>query len=146
MHWEHFFLLFLALGACVAALGALTIDRGPSAGPEHLASLRPFWITSALAWAALSVLAITLRGTRVESRRRFARIALIVLGVALIQHAPQSRLPLALHLIGWISVAAALILAVIPHRRFSGLIRWLLHRFGDYARWGAAVALVFAVF
>jgi len=76
-----------SLGACAWVLAAMSIDRRPFAGSENLRELAPFWIASASAWAALSVLLLGLRGRAAETGARFARIAALIIGVALLARA-----------------------------------------------------------
>ena len=73
-----------SLGACAWALAGMSIDRRPFAGSENLRELGPFWIASASAWAALTVLMLGLRGNDAGTGRRFAPIAILVVGVALL--------------------------------------------------------------
>lgn len=70
----------------------------------------------------------------------------VILGMALLLHAEQSRFPLVLQIIGWVSLAAAAIIAVIPHARFTSLIGWVLDRFTSYIWAGALTALPFGGF
>ena len=55
----------------------------------------------------------------------------VVLGIALILFAGHSRFPLALQVIGWLSLLAGLIMAVIPRGRLGDLIHWVLEKFGS---------------
>lgn len=56
----------------------------------------------------------------------FAVIGRIVVGIVLIVGAPGSRFPVALQVLGWISIAAALTLGAIGRARFRRLIQWAL--------------------
>jgi hypothetical protein len=70
----------------------------------------------------------------------------VIMGVALILYAPQSRFPLTLQVIGWIAVAAGVILALIPPAKFQQLINWAVDRFGRYTRMAGLAAVIFAMF
>jgi hypothetical protein len=70
----------------------------------------------------------------------------LIMGVALLLYASQSRFPLPLQIIGWIAIAAGVILALIPPARFKQLVTWAFERFGHYTRAAALAALVFGAF
>jgi hypothetical protein len=70
----------------------------------------------------------------------------VIMGVALILYAPQSRFPLTLQVIGWIAVAAGVILALIPPAKFQQLINWAVDRFDRYTRMAGLAAVIFAMF
>lgn len=54
----------------------------------------------------------------------FAIIVRVVLGVVLVIGASESRFPVILQVLGWLSISAALVLGVIGRTRFRNLIRW----------------------
>ena len=70
----------------------------------------------------------------------------IVMGIALVLYAEQSRFPLALHIIGWIAIVAGVIIALVPHTKFTRLIRWVFDRFAPYTRIAAVFAVLFGGF
>jgi hypothetical protein len=70
----------------------------------------------------------------------------IVLGIALVLSACQSRFPLALEIIGWIAIAAGVILALTPPAKFRRMIKWAIDRFGRFMRPAAVAALLFGAF
>ena len=70
----------------------------------------------------------------------------IILGLALILYADRSKFPLTLEIIGWLSLAAAVTIAVLPHTRFKRLISWVLDRFQGYVWVGALAAMGFGIF
>ena len=76
----------------------------------------------------------------------FAVAVRIILGLALILYADQSKFPVILEVIGWLSLAAAVTIAVIPHAQFHRLISWVLDRFQGYVWIGALAAIGFGVF
>ncbi|MFC1824929.1 hypothetical protein ACFL9T_19645, partial [Thermodesulfobacteriota bacterium] len=55
-----------------------------------------------------------------------AVVVILILGVALVKYAASSKYPLAMEVIGWISISAAIILGVIGRNKFKGLITWAL--------------------
>ena len=86
------------------------------------------------------------RYSHTASMHAMAVAVRVVLGIALIFYAEQSKFPLVLQILGWLSVIAAAILAVIPHKRFTKLINWIVERFAGYARAGASAAVIFGAF
>jgi len=70
----------------------------------------------------------------------------ILIGVALLLYASQSRFPMTLQILGWVAVAAGIIVALVPPSKFKQLITWAFERFGSYTRAAALAALVFGVF
>ena len=70
----------------------------------------------------------------------------IVMGLALVLYAEQSRFPLTLHIIGWIAIVAGVIIALVPHTKFTRLIRWVFERFAPYTRIAAVFAVLFGGF
>ena len=63
----------LALGLVVLGLARLQLDRTPlvATGRANLESLRPFWVASASAWAALTMMWWMLARRRVVIRIRY---------------------------------------------------------------------------
>ena len=75
----------------------------------------------------------------------------IIIGVALIIYAPESRFPTMLLILGWVSIAAATILALMGRTNFKRLMSWalgLIDSFGRIAGVFAALfgGLIYAVF
>lgn len=70
----------------------------------------------------------------------------LVLGVALLLVAEQSRFPNTLEILGWIALVAGVILAVLPPARFARLIRWAFDLLSGYMRLVGLAALAFAAF
>jgi len=69
-----------------------------------------------------------------------------VLGVLLIVTAGVSRYPLVLEILGWLSLIAALILALIGRHNFTKLISWALKLTKPLGRVSGAFALLFGAF
>ena len=75
-----------------------------------------------------------------------AIVVRLVLGVLLIYQSDISRYPLAIEIIGWISIAAAIILAVIGRDNFMRLMSWALSQVKPFGRVGGVAALGFGAF
>lgn len=70
----------------------------------------------------------------------------LVLGAALVVYSAESRFPVALEVLGWITLAAAIGLAVMGRRNFELLMRWALNLASSYGRIAGIVALLFGAF
>jgi hypothetical protein len=69
----------------------------------------------------------------------------LVLGIVLIGYADQSRFPLLLGILGGLSIAAAVVIAVLPGHKFEQLVRWAIERFEGYMRPASIVVVVFGL-
>ncbi|MDX1301701.1 hypothetical protein [Photobacterium sp.] len=76
----------------------------------------------------------------------FAVIIRLILGVALLTYAAESKYPFILEIIGWLSVSAAIIFAAIGRSRFTRLITWVLSFTLPFSRLGGIVAAFFGCF
>jgi len=79
----------------------------------------------------------------------FHLIAIIVrllLGVALVMGASESRYPLGLQAFGWLSIIAALALAVIGRAYFKEIIGWALKLSPKFQRSGGILGILTACF
>lgn len=70
----------------------------------------------------------------------------IVLGVLLIYQSSVSKFPLVMEIIGWVSVVAAIFLAVMGRRNFNRLMSWALSLAKPIGRVGGALAMAFGAF
>ena len=70
----------------------------------------------------------------------------LVLGIVLIEYAEHSRFPLALTILGGVSITAAVFIAVLPQQRFERIVRWAVARFRDYAKPASALVVLFGLF
>lgn len=70
----------------------------------------------------------------------------IVLGVLLIYQSSVSKFPLVIEIIGWVSVVAAIFLAVMGRRNFNRLMSWALSLAKPIGRVGGALAMAFGAF
>ena len=55
-----------------------------------------------------------------------AVVARLILGVALITYATESKFSIVFQIVGWLSVGAAIILGAIGRSRFKALLNWAL--------------------
>lgn len=62
----------------------------------------------------------------------------LILGIALVVVAPMSHFPLALGILGWVIIAAAIFIGAMGRTRFSKLMAWAL---GLAAGWGRVAGL-----
>ena len=70
----------------------------------------------------------------------------LIIGVFLILQADVSRFPLAMQIIGWMSIAAAIFFTVIGRANFSRIINWGLSMENKIGRLGGVVAICFGAF
>jgi hypothetical protein len=70
----------------------------------------------------------------------------IVLGVLLIYQSSVSKFPFVIEVIGWLSIVAAIILAVIGRRNFKRLMSWALSLAKPIGRVGGVIAMAFGIF
>ena len=70
----------------------------------------------------------------------------IAIGVVLVLYAGQTHFPLTLQIIGWIAIAAGVIIALMPAAKFIQLVNWALGRFSRYTRIAALFAVLFGAF
>ncbi len=69
-----------------------------------------------------------------------------VLGLILIQQAVNSKFPLVIEVLGWISLVAAIILATLGRRRFTRLMFWIIGKARPIAPVGGFFAVLFGAF
>lgn len=72
--------------------------------------------------------------------------ARLVLGGLLIYYAGLSRYPLAVTIIGWITVIAALLFLVIGKTRFTRMLQWIMAKVRPWVRVASAPALLLGAF
>jgi len=70
----------------------------------------------------------------------------LILGVLLVQQSSQSRFPLAIEVLGWLSVIAAVLLALCGRQNFQRLMAWALTFLKPYGRIGGIIAAIFGGF
>jgi len=113
----------------IIIFGALTLSAGIIIiiNPEHIFGL----LNKHTEKLELQILAVVVR---------------LVLGALLIHQSGASKYPLAIEIIGWLSVVAALFFAVIGRNNFKRIISWALSLAKPYGRIGGVIAACFGAF
>ncbi|MCK5707524.1 MAG: PigN domain-containing protein [Candidatus Aureabacteria bacterium] len=75
-----------------------------------------------------------------------AVVVRLVLGVLLIYQSNVSKFPFVIEIIGWISIVAAIFLAVMGRRNFHRLMSWALSFVKPFGRVGGALAVAIGAF
>lgn len=70
----------------------------------------------------------------------------LVLGASLIYQAGVSKYPLAIEMIGWLSILAAIFFTLIGRHNFKRLMSWALSLAKPFGRIGGTVAVCFGAF
>lgn len=76
----------------------------------------------------------------------FAIMVRIALGVVLVIGASESKFPVVLQVLGWLSISAALVLMVIGRVRFQSLIKWALRLAPTFTALAGLLAILFGGF
>lgn len=75
-----------------------------------------------------------------------AIVVRLVLGVALIAGSDVSKFPLTLQIIGWLTLVAAIVMALLGRTKFKALIAWAVSLSSIYKRIGGFIAILFGGF
>ena len=75
-----------------------------------------------------------------------AVVVRLFIGALLINQSNISKFPLAIEIIGWLSIFAAICLAVMGRHNFNRLISWALSFSRPYGRVGGVIAATFGSF
>ncbi|NOS35589.1 MAG: hypothetical protein GQ522_03015 [Deltaproteobacteria bacterium] len=75
-----------------------------------------------------------------------AIVVRLILGVLLIYQTSVSKFPFVIEIIGWLSIVAAIFLAVIGRRNFNRLMSWALSFVRLLGRVGGVLAVAFGAF
>lgn len=70
----------------------------------------------------------------------------LILGALLILQSDLSKYPLIIEILGWLSIVAALSLAVMGHQNFIRLMSWALNFLKPFGRVGGVLATAFGGF
>ena len=70
----------------------------------------------------------------------------LVIGVLLIYQSNISKFPFVIEIIGWLSIVAAIFLAVMGRRNFNRLMSWALSLSKPFGRIGGVLAGAFGAF
>ena len=76
----------------------------------------------------------------------FAVVVRLFLGIVFVTSAQSSKFPLTLQVIGWLFIAAGIILSVIGRNNFKKLAGWALTLDPKYLRAGGVFAILFGGF
>ena len=76
----------------------------------------------------------------------FAVVVRIIIGVALIICAAESKYPTAIIILGWISIVAASVLGIMGRANFKRLMLWALSVVPSFGRIGGLLAILFGSF
>ena len=75
-----------------------------------------------------------------------AVVVRIIIGVALIMCAAESKYPTAILILGWISIVAASVLGIMGRTNFMRLMSWALSFAPSFVRIGGFLAILFGGF
>ena len=75
-----------------------------------------------------------------------AVVVRLVIGVLLIHQSNVSKFPFVIEFIGWLSIVAAVFLAVMGRRNFNRLMSWALSLLKPFGRVGGVLAAAFGGF
>ena len=75
-----------------------------------------------------------------------AVVVRLIIGALLIIQSSVSRFPLVIDIIGWLSIVAAICLAVMGRNNFNRLMSWALSFLKPFGRVGGIFAAAFGVF
>ena len=75
-----------------------------------------------------------------------AVVVRLVLGALLIYQSNISKFPFVIEIIGWLSIVAAIFLAVMGRRNFNRLMSWALSLSKPFGRVGGVLAVAFGAF
>ena len=70
----------------------------------------------------------------------------LVIGALLIYQSNISKFPFVIEVIGWLSIVAAIFLAVMGRRNFNRLMSWALSLSKPFSRVGVILAVAFGAF
>ena len=76
----------------------------------------------------------------------FAVSVRILLGVALVLGASDSKFPIVLQILGWLTISVALIVSAIGRERFKSLIMWSVKVTPPFQRLMGILAIIFGCF
>ena len=78
--------------------------------------------------------------------KSLAVVIRLILGALLIYQSSISKFPFVIEIIGWLSIVAAIFIAVMGRRNFNRLMSWALSLSKPYGRVGGAFAMAFGIF
>ena len=75
-----------------------------------------------------------------------AVVVRLVIGALLIFQSSVSKFPFTIEVIGWLSIVAAIFMAVMGRRKFNRLMSWALSLSKPFGRVGGIIAVAFGSF
>ncbi len=72
--------------------------------------------------------------------------ARVGIGLVLLFYAQQSRFPQVLEILGYVLIAAGVILALMGRSRFERLVKWFLDRFAGMSWISGSLGVIFGLF
>lgn len=75
-----------------------------------------------------------------------AVVVRIIIGIALILYATESKYPTAIRILGWLSIVAAFIIGIMGRQNFKKLMSWALNLKPSLGRIGGIIAILFGGF
>ncbi|MES9971831.1 MAG: hypothetical protein ABW092_17485 [Candidatus Thiodiazotropha sp.] len=75
-----------------------------------------------------------------------AVVVRLILGILLISESELSRFPIIIEILGWLSIIAAVVLALIGRTNFKRLMTWAFSLMESYGRIGGVLASAFGAF
>ena len=82
------------------------------------------------------------RNTKALSLHILAVVVRMILGALLIIYASDSKYPMVIQILGWLSVVAAVTLGLIGRRKFINLMSWALNLTNTFGRVSGLVAIL----
>ena len=93
-----------------------------------------------------TVFGLIRRNSESLSLHILAVVIRIIIGVALIMSATESKYPTTILVIGWISIVAASVLGIMGRTNFMRLMSWALSVAPSFGRIGGVLAILFGGF
>jgi uncharacterized BrkB/YihY/UPF0761 family membrane protein len=75
-----------------------------------------------------------------------AVVVRLILGILLVTQSALSKYPIIIEVLGWLSIIAAITLALIGRDRFKRLMAWAFSLLKPYGRVGGVLASIFGAF
>ncbi|WP_316365608.1 PigN domain-containing protein [Candidatus Thiodiazotropha sp. CDECU1] len=75
-----------------------------------------------------------------------AVVVRLILGILLVSESESSGYPIAIEILGWLAIVAAITLALMGRENFKRLMSWALSLIEPYGRVGGVLASLFGAF
>jgi hypothetical protein len=93
-----------------------------------------------------SIFGLLRRNLESLSLHILAVVVRIIIGIALIKYAAESKYPAAIQILGWMSITAAFIIGIMGRQNFKKLMSWALNLKPSMGRIGGIIAILFGGF